>query len=107
MNAKTRIDPTNRRLDAALLDQTVAGMLAGRDYAYVPVVADGDRWGAGIAVANESGFHPIASEAFLWDDLTPCEEFCDGMNAHIGLSEDRATEIVISTMGGRSYRRAR
>jgi len=95
-------DPTHNNLDAALLDQKVAGVFQGKDYAYVPVVTERG-WEAGIAVANEDGYNPIDGFRSFPDQDT-ARAFCNGMNKHIGLPMDHATGIIVSTMGGYSYR---
>ena len=94
-------DPTNNSLNAALLDQKVAGIFEGQDYAYVPVVND-NGYGIGIAVANEDGYNPVGGMSF--NSYAEARLFADGMNKHIGLPMDHVTGIVCSTMGGYSYR---
>lgn len=94
-------DPTHNNLSAAILDQKVAGVFEGKDYAYVPVVAERG-WSIGIAVANERGYNPIDGHTFPSHEQA--RTFCDGMNKHIGLPMDHASDIVVSTMGGHSYR---
>ena len=92
-------DPTNRRLEAALLDQKVAGEFHDKDYAYVPVMNhNGKPWAIGIAVEGEHGYSPIVAEAFTYDNRDDAADFCDGMNMHIGLEKIRAIEIVVSSM---------
>lgn len=91
------IDPTNHSLEAAILDQKVAGAFHGKSYAYVSVIREtGQAWGIGIAVEGERGYNPIDGIGF--DRHYEAKEFCAGMNLHIGLSEHRMAEIVCSTM---------
>jgi hypothetical protein len=97
------VDPTNTRLDAAILDQVVAGKFHDKDHAYVCVHQDRE-WTVGIAVANERGYTPVGgSPTFASHDEGT--RFCRGMNKHIGLTEDAVDAIIISTMGGVHFER--
>lgn len=88
-------DITNGNLPLAFLDQKVAGMFAGKRYAYIAVAA-GNGWQLGIAVSQEQGYSPISGVEFdSWDEAT---KTADGMNDHIGISEAEATLIQVSTM---------
>jgi len=92
-------DPTNRSLEAALLDQKVAGMFHGKQFAYVPIHRDeGKAWGIGIAVANERGYHAVDGGLFQYESRVEADVFCDGMNRHIGLSQQQALMIIASSM---------
>lgn len=91
-------DITNTHLEAAIIDQTVAGVFSDKVYAFVPVYEDG-AWRLGVAVANERGYNPIGGKTF--DREADAREWADGLNTHIGRDEDIAARIVISTMGGR------
>lgn len=92
-------DPTNHRLEYALLDQKVAGAFHGKEYAYVAIMrAAGKPWGVGIAVEDESGFSPVNGPNLEWDNSAAADVFCVGMNRHIGLHPHRATEIIASSM---------
>jgi hypothetical protein len=95
-------DITSKSLEAALLDQSVAGAFFDKTYAYNAVYNNG--WQLGVAVANERGYHPIAGKTF--EDQAEAKEWADGLNAHIGLTKDAIARIIISTMGGRAYRAA-
>jgi hypothetical protein len=97
-------DITNKSVEAALLDQKVAGAFRGKTYAYVALVAKRG-WILGVAVANESGYHPIEGKTF--DNQQQAREWAEGLNAHIGLSDKAAISIVISTMGGVPFRGAK
>jgi hypothetical protein len=92
-------DFTSMYLEAAILDQVVAGEFVGKDYAFVAVYSDGIP-ALGIAVANEPGYHPTTKKLHSYDEAN---KWADELNAHIGLSKDRASELIISTMGGRAY----
>ena len=96
-------DITNQYLEAAIIDQKVAGMFGGKAYAYVAVVKDG--YGLGIAVKDESGYNPISGKSF--DSYEEAKQWADGLNEHIGLSKDAALDIVGSSMFGRQRAAAR
>jgi hypothetical protein len=98
------VDPTNGSLEAALLDQKVAGMYDTKEYAYVAVTRDGKNdkpFGVGIAVLDEPGYTPIDGGLFQFDKYDEASAFAAGMNKHIGLNENAAVRIVASTMMGR------
>ena len=89
-------DITTRYLEAAILDQKVAGEFAGTSYAFVAVVNKGYK--LGVAVANENGYSPIEGKTF--DTYGEAKQWARELNGHIGLSEEAALDIVGSTMGG-------
>ncbi len=89
-------DPTQKSLEVALLDQKIAGIFGDKPYAYVAVIGNEKPWGFGIAVEDEPGYNPVTGMEF--DTKTEVDAFVDGMNMHIGLDEDRAIQIVISSM---------
>jgi hypothetical protein len=93
-------DFTSVNLEAALLDQIVAGRFT-KPYCFVAVVAD-PGWRLGVAVANERGYTPTAK---TFDNELEAREWAQGLNEHIGLSDDQAIRIVVSTMGGQPYER--
>lgn len=92
-------DITSKYFEAALLDQRVAGEFRGKTYAYVALCAEGGHQ-LGIAVANEQGYNPISK---IFKDEKVAREWADGLNEHIGVDEDTAMRIVISTMGGQRF----
>jgi hypothetical protein len=95
-------DITGTNLEAALLDQQVAGTFHDKDYAYVVVTAKGESgFALGIAVANEQGYNPIDGRTFEKED--EARDWANGLNAHIGLDLDTAWAIICSTMGGRRF----
>lgn len=94
-------DITTLNLDAALIDQRVAGLFSGLAYAYA-AVASGNGWTLGVAVANESGYCPVGGKSFA--SFEEASAFADGLNEHIGLGHETATRIIISTMGGNPYK---
>jgi hypothetical protein len=92
-------DITNTHLEAALIDQYVAGAFQGKAYAFVPVVAKGG-WELGVAVRDERGYSPLRGKSFA--DQDEARQWADSLNAHIGLTDEQAIEIVCSSMRGRS-----
>jgi hypothetical protein len=94
------MDITTKYLEAAFIDQRVAGTFGDSPYAYVAVLAE-HGWKLGIAVANEDGYSPIVGTTF--DTQAEAKEWSDGLNEHIGLTPDQVMRITISTMGGRPY----
>jgi hypothetical protein len=90
-------DITNTYLEAAILDQKVAGAFYNKVYAFITVAAKGG-WQLGVACANEQGYNPINK---FFTTETEAKQWADGLNQHIALSKDEALEIVCSTMGGR------
>lgn len=102
----TTVDPTTQSLEAALLDQKVAGTFMEKPYAYIAVLSGADadskmQWAIGIAVEDEQGYNEIRGEQFMFAQHAEARTFCDGMNRHIGLSVTRETEIICSTMRSR------
>lgn len=92
------MDITNTNLEAAIIDQKVAGAFPGKTYAYTAVI-DSKGWALGVAVANEQGYTPVIGKTF--DKEREAREWADSLNEHIGLSRFRVMDIVVSTMGGR------
>jgi hypothetical protein len=88
---------TQTHLEAALLDQKIAGQMAGKTYAFVTVAAD-DAWGLGVAVLNERGYNPIDGKTFTTQ--AEANAWADGLNAHMRLTQEQVSAIVISTMRG-------
>ena len=89
-------DITNTHLEAAIIDQKVAGEFAGKVYAFVGVINDG--YQLGVAVANEQGYSPISGKTF--ERYEEAKQWADGLNEHIGLSKEKALDIIGSTMRG-------
>jgi hypothetical protein len=88
-------DLTNN-LEAAIIDQKVAGEFAGKVYAFVAVVNKG--YQLGVAVANEAGYNPLMGKTF--DRYDEAKQWATALNEHIGLSADEALDIIGSTMRG-------
>jgi hypothetical protein len=97
-------DITTTHLEAAILDQTVAGAFPDKSYAFVAVIA-GNAWQLGVAVANEPGYAPIEGKTFA--NKAEADEWASGLNRHIGLSDDDRIEIICSTMRGPRTRATR
>ncbi len=58
--------------------------------------------GLGIAVANESGFHPVPKYIYATDDWHAAGDRADELNRDVlNINRDRAIKIQCSTMGGR------
>ena len=94
------MDFTSTNLEAAILDQKVAGAFHGKTYAFVAVTnPDGrnaDAWMLGVAVKGESGFNPIKGKYFR--HRHEATEWAGGLNRHIGLTGDQEMDIVASSM---------
>lgn len=93
------MDITANNLEAAIIDQQVAGRI-NTPYAFVTTVND-KGWILGVAVANEPGYNPIFGKTFTSE--TEAGEWAKGLNEHIGLTPDDTARIIISTMGGRRF----
>ena len=101
-------DITGQSFEAAILDQIVAGAFHDKRYAYVAVlnhnaVDDDSIWMLGIAIENERGYSPIKGKTFATKD--EADAWADGLNKHIGHTDDDALHIVVSSMRGRAPRR--
>ena len=93
-------DITNTHLEAAFIDQNVAGAFHGKDYAFIAVTGGG-AWQLGIAVANEQGYNQISGKTFK--SKAEADEWAAGLNKHIGLSDDDRVKIICSSMRGRPF----
>ena len=90
-------DITNTHLEAAIIDQNVAGAFHGKSYAFVAVISLG-RYMLGVAVKDEQGYNPIDGKKF--DTYAEAKEWAESLNRHIGLSKDEELDIIITTMRG-------
>jgi hypothetical protein len=89
-------DITSTHLEAAIIDQKIAGAFAGKRYAFTAVIEDG--YMLGVAVADEPGYSPIIGKTFeSWDEA---KVWANGLNQHIGLKFSEAMDIITSTMRG-------
>lgn len=88
-------DITTLNLEAAILDQKVAGEFRGKLYAFVAVQRRG-AWILGVIVENENGYNPIDGKTFATRE--EALEWSNGLNEHLALSHDAVTDITISTM---------
>ena len=89
-------DITNQYLEAAFIDQNVAGAFHGKSYAFVAIVNGG--YSLGVAVANEQGYNAITGKTF--STYEEAKRWASELNKHIGLSADEALDIISSTMFG-------
>ena len=89
-------DITNQYLEAAFIDQNVAGAFHGKSYAFVAIVNGG--YSLGVAVANEQGYNAITGKTF--STYEEAKRWASELNKHIGLSVDEALDIISSTMFG-------
>lgn len=91
----TERDITDGNLEAAIMDQKVAGAFAGKRYAFLTYeLAKG--FGLGVAVHNEAGFYAIAGKEF--PSREAADAWADGLNRHIGLTHTEQQEIILSSM---------
>ncbi len=73
----------------------------GKVFALTPATA-GDRWAAGVAVANEAGYCPLPA---TWCNIEQgpgaykeISDYLDTVNSELGTEELVAAKIVASTM---------
>ena len=102
-----KIDLETLGVDAFLEKHNPPVDLSGKRWAYVIVVEQTDKEGnyiPCIAVENESGYYPMTgrgahSAPWKWgkDYETACQ-IAEEMNAKMGLSEEEAYKIVVSSM---------
>ena len=90
-------------LEAALIDQRVAGTFRDKAYAFVAVNGDSG-WQLGVAVANERGYNPVTGKTFVGHD--EAQEWADSLNRHLGRDEKLVHAIIGSTMGGLRFKAA-
>ena len=95
-------DLTNTNLEAAIIDQKVAGAFHDKRYAFTAVTCS-EGFQLGVAIENEQGYHALAGKYF--DSYNAATEWADSLNRHIGLSEVEAIHIVCSTMRGKTRRK--
>lgn len=89
-------DITNTHLEAAFIDQNVAGWFPNQRYAFIAVHKEGGGWQLGVAVEDEPGYNPIAGKTFTTH--READEWATALNEHIGLSADEALLIIVTTM---------
>jgi hypothetical protein len=88
-------DITSTNLEAAIIDQKVAGAFRGKAYAFVAVTTE-DGYQLGVAVEDEPGYSPIDGKTF--SEHAEAKQWASGLNRHIGLSPERTVAIVMTTM---------
>lgn len=86
---------TSEHLEAAIIDQTVAGQFAGQRYAFLTLGCN-NGFELAVAVADQCGYNPIAGKTF--DSQGEAKIWADGLNRHIGLTDEDALKIILSTM---------
>jgi hypothetical protein len=86
---------TSEHLEAAIIDQTVAGTFTGQRYAYMTVGGQ-NGYELAIAVANQHGYNPVSGKIF--GSQGEAKIWADGLNRHIGLTDEDALNIILSTM---------
>lgn len=79
----------------------IDNVVKGKVWAYVAVT--GEHYGArlGIAIANQQGYNPVPEHWAHADTYDEMSAHADELNEAEGLSKWNATEVVISTMGGK------
>jgi hypothetical protein len=93
-------DITNTHLEAAILDQKVAGEFHGKVYAFVATVSKAG-YCLGVAVKDEQGYNPIEGKVFT--TYGEAHRWAYELNGHIGLSPREALDIIITTMRGPAH----
>jgi len=85
---------TNQLSDFDLAD--IESAFNGKMIAFTPVF-DGS---LGVAVANEKGYSPIGKNMYLADDdrYDTASTEADRLNEKLGLTDEVATKIIITTM---------
>ena len=91
-------DITSTHLEAAIIDQLVAGRFHYAPYAFVAVLTGNSDWRLGVAVANESGYNAIIGRRFA--DKAEADRWADGLNRHIGVHGEEWLRIIASTIDG-------
>lgn len=76
----------------------LAGLTAGKAWAFVAVLGQGNSYGLGVAIANEPGYHPIPLTWCHGDDWDEMSGHADALNKVEGLGVEAAARIVCSTM---------
>lgn len=89
---------TSQHLEAAIIDQMVAGQFQDKVYAFTATLNDKDNFILGVVVANEHGYSPVVGKTFK--TYEEAKRWANELNAHIGRSQDEVLEIVTSSMGG-------
>ena len=88
-DTKRHRDITSKYLEAALLDQSIAGAFQGKPYAHIAVCTNRG-WVLGVAVANERGYNSTNKK---FETEKDAKEWADGLNEHIGLTKDEEREL--------------
>lgn len=86
----------------------VGALLDKHRWCYVIIETDyvkGAGYMVGIAIEDQAGYYPTGTEPWRWDGpISEVRETCAELNMErLGLSEDEAFKIVISTMFHRRH----
>lgn len=73
-------------------------LVAGKRWAFVPVVGELNAAALGVAIADEPGFLPIPETWAHADDYAAMESHAEALNLAEGLDPKAAALIVISSM---------
>lgn len=79
-------------------ESNMDSVVAGKVFAFVPVLGKGGLIGLGIAVANEAGYNPIPLTWCHGDSWNEMQTHADELNKAEGLGEHDAARIICSTM---------
>ena len=78
-----------------------------RPFAFVAVLPsepmEGVQGALGLAIANERGYMPVPLGWARYERFSAAQKHVDHLNDFIGRTDDQATFIQISTMGGVRY----
>lgn len=81
--------------------------MKGKPFAFVAVSPSesicGIRGALGLAIANDPGYMPVPLGWAHYDTFEGAQDHVDHLNKHIGLTDEQATFVQISTMGGVRY----
>ena len=95
-------DITSKYLEAAILDQVVMRALSPNPTALSPSLQGKKGW----ILASPSPTSAATTQQPRISTLSwRLAEWAQGLNEHIGWSDDEVMRIVISTMGGQPYER--
>ena len=57
----------------------------------------------GVAIANERGYHPVPLGWARYATMDAAEFHAECLNIHLGVTGERAFQIIASTMGGKRF----
>ena len=82
-------------------------IVAGKCWAFVPVLHRHGGFGLGVAVANEPGYYPIAHFWCHADSYAEASDHAAALNAAEGLNVEVAMRVVCSSMAAGRLNRGR